>query len=579
MDNEGLNMKLIFLTLASFFFISSVSFAQTVGKQAEFNSALGVDYQSNLIKNPSAYKNAASVAVSSSSCIRGTTNKIDGKASWTVTTTALAGYCEFTLLVPSSEQTAGNCEYKGKFMGDGTLYSAQITDGSGNVLNSVNLTNETSWRDYSVTYPCAASGTRKVRITQTTAGTSPDLSVGKQYYGSITSLTQVTPPNRYTAAFSTAQIASNWTPTGSNWVTCSSGGTGVATCTFAASLGITSVPNMGCSVNSDNRGLCSIYSKTTSGFSISTLNESNPGTAANLSGSVWLEKTNADYVQNAITPNLQTQAWSGYGDGNAAAFTNTGYASMTQTGFALTRLSGSGGLNCTVISTNVAGITCSNPNTTLYGVCATHSFYSSGDSIATSFKLVDGNTTLITSNRVQGAALTRSMTLCGQVIATPGSPFTIAYQGKTSSGTSYFYTPNSDYPVNFSIWAINSTAQMPILTGGITSNANASLRTESASISNTGVVAEKFGVDWINGNCSLSDTSLFTCSFNSGTFSGDPDYTPSIVNSTVIGSAPQVKLSADATSSSGVFRTYYTDNVTDIAKYAYNFKVTCTGPR
>jgi hypothetical protein len=195
--------------LAFIFLFSQTTFGQTVGRNIEFNSVSGADYYTNFVINESAKKNTANTVTSNATVARGTTNKIDNVASFTVDASAQNGYVEFTLGTVYDPATSGNCEFKGVFKGDGTLYRAQIVDGSGNLLNQTRaLTNETSWRPFSVTYPCAASGSRKVRITQTEAGTAPAFSVGKLYYGQITNLQAGVPNNVFTAQVSSAGAVS-----------------------------------------------------------------------------------------------------------------------------------------------------------------------------------------------------------------------------------------------------------------------------------------------------------------------------------------------------------------------------------
>lgn len=199
---------MIFL-LAFIFLFTHTTWGQTVGKNAEFNSVSGADYYTNFVINESAKKNAANTVTSNATVARGTTNKIDNVASFTVDASALNGYVEFTLGTIYDPATSGNCEFKGVFKGDGTLYKAQIVDGSGNLLNQTPvLTNETNWRAFSVTYPCAASGSRKVRITQTESGTAPAFSVGKLYYGQITNLQAGVPNNVFSAIISSAGVVS-----------------------------------------------------------------------------------------------------------------------------------------------------------------------------------------------------------------------------------------------------------------------------------------------------------------------------------------------------------------------------------
>ena len=64
---------------------------------------------------------------SNATVARGTTNKIDNVASFTVDASAQNGYVEFTLGTVYDPATSGNCEFKGVFKGDGTLYKALLS--------------------------------------------------------------------------------------------------------------------------------------------------------------------------------------------------------------------------------------------------------------------------------------------------------------------------------------------------------------------------------------------------------------------------------------------------------------------
>lgn len=164
--------------------------AQTQGKQLEFNSAWGVDYKSNLIKNPAAYKNNLYATASGGTLIQDTTsgNKIANKASWKWTSTALNQTVTFTLIPISDELKSGACEFKGIYKGaDGASYSAQILDGSSNVLSTVNLAAAPSFTTFSLLYPCGDTGARVPVIKQTTAGTPAALNFGV-YYGPATNI-------------------------------------------------------------------------------------------------------------------------------------------------------------------------------------------------------------------------------------------------------------------------------------------------------------------------------------------------------------------------------------------------------
>lgn len=126
----------------------SCSMGQTVNRTIEANYAWGLDSKTNLVKNPSAAKNRQYALAVGITLTRDTSagKKIDNKASWLIDGTALNDYQEFELNTPPDDLTSGMCVFKGEFIGDASFYSAQVLDGSANVLSSVALTNETTWR-------------------------------------------------------------------------------------------------------------------------------------------------------------------------------------------------------------------------------------------------------------------------------------------------------------------------------------------------------------------------------------------------------------------------------------------------
>lgn len=143
----------------------------------------------NYVQNPSARVNTRFTSVTSAALTRdtGAGNKIDNVASFSCDASALNGFCEFSLAPINTPDDVGNCEASLFFKGDATLYSLQILDGSNNVLNQTGaLTNESAWKQAVTSYPCGSS--RKIRLTQITAGTAPAVNVGRVYYGKITDL-------------------------------------------------------------------------------------------------------------------------------------------------------------------------------------------------------------------------------------------------------------------------------------------------------------------------------------------------------------------------------------------------------
>ena len=96
----------------------------------------------------------------------------------------------------------------------------------------------------------------------------------------------------------------------------------------------------------------------------------------------------------------------------------------------------------------------------------------------------------------------------------------------------------------------------------------------SAKVSSTGVVSDE-NLDWVNGNCAVTDTSLFTCSFNSSVFSSAPTCVVGIVSSSTTGDVI-AKIDTQATTTSVVARTSSTNATNDFVKSAQPFNIKCS---
>lgn len=98
----------------------------------------------------------------------------------------------------------------------------------------------------------------------------------------------------------------------------------------------------------------------------------------------------------------------------------------------------------------------------------------------------------------------------------------------------------------------------------------------TAKVNSSGVVSgEPLGIDWINGNAVVSDTSLFTMTIPNTIFpNGDQVCVSAYTGSdTVIGIRASV---ASVTSSTVVVRTGYTSTATSFTKAAMDFTISCT---
>lgn len=203
-------MKFI-LSLILVMFTAAPVFAQKIGSIGEFDAMWNINYDKNLVKNPSARVNDLYKVTSNAAANRDDTsgNRIDHKASWKIGAVLNGGYVQFTLNPESDEQTSGLCAFAGLFKGsDASYYAAQITDASGVVQGQVQLTaNSGGFIPFITTAPCGAAGARRVRVTQIVAGTPAEIWVGKLFYGNIPS---------FSATVRTATDPASYTPTITN---------------------------------------------------------------------------------------------------------------------------------------------------------------------------------------------------------------------------------------------------------------------------------------------------------------------------------------------------------------------------
>lgn len=95
----------------------------------------------------------------------------------------------------------------------------------------------------------------------------------------------------------------------------------------------------------------------------------------------------------------------------------------------------------------------------------------------------------------------------------------------------------------------------------------------SAKIGSAGAVSEE-NLDFINGNASISDTSLFTLNFNTSLFSTAPNCVVTSVSSSSTVSTI-AKIDTQATTTAIVVRTYDTSTSSSFTKTAYAFDITC----
>lgn len=599
--------------IAFIFLISNTTWAQTVGKDIEANSSTGLDYFTNYVRSPSAKKNAASVTTSSATVTKDTTNKIDNVASYSVDTSALNGYVEFILNTVYAPATGGNCEFKGVFLGNGSLYRAQIVDGSGNLLNQTAVlspSDATKWQPFSVTYPCAASGSRKVRITQTEAGTSPAINVGKLYYGSATGIGTGSLQPQYVGSLKYAATANcEWSTTSTSFANFAAD-TDCASPTVTGGISAPATKIPGFVINNVKPGVYLFIGRGV--FRETGGNGTHHGFRFN-------DGTNSS-VQNPIY--LAAGSSLTYGSINGEITYTSAQSNVTVQIQGITQ-----GTDTTLITANgnnldlefsvyyypPAGIqsvitpeqwnydwTAYTPTFTGFGTVSPASnqcyhkregsnlylrcYFTSGTSTAVEARMslppgLTSASNLFTVTSVGDMAENFNGNAAVKILIEPSvSYITFGYQytgyaGLTKAlGTTLFNAGQGGSfttgPIPIKGWTENQSA--PQLIESVTSNASSAFRIEYATVSAAGVVSGETS-DWINGNASISDTSLFALTFNTA-FSSTPFCIPTNSGTP---SSTSFSSSTDTVSTTAVsIRT-----MAGGAKTANGFFIICMGPR
>ena len=563
------------ILIAFIFLFTQTTWGQTTGKNIEFNSVTGADYFTNYVIQPSAKKNAASTTTSSASVSKDTTNKIDNVASYSVDASAQNGYVEFTLGTVYDPATSGNCEFKGVFKGDGTLYKAQIVDGSGNLLNQTSvLTNETNWRTFSVTYPCAASGSRKVRITQTESGTAPAFSVGKLYYGQITNLQAGVPNNVFVANISSASVVSNENEDFISGNCSQTTGTDNDSYTCPLKSGKFTVAPI-CNVDADaspgtgtNTRNCFVSSSSTSQVIISCTDQGAPFAVAT---KLTCNRAGTDFIQPAITADQWDFDWrdgAGYGESLDNATLSVKEMRKGSNLHVVAKITYSGaataGQNISItipytpdvtkMEQNGGGSICLEGSSdyldvglgSYYGF---RSCYNSGSTISMYSQGQGTGNTLIAN----------SIATTSNLPTVPGSADTIIMR----------------FTIPIQGWTENQNA--PILVGSVTSNASGALRIESLYVSASCTAtpcatSPTIGTQGWFSSVSRNSTGNYTVNIKSGVFSIAPICFGN-ANTGGSGSDSTVALDTASTTSQIVY-TRNAGTFTDLT-----FFLTCIGPR
>ena len=229
--------------------------------------------------------------------------------------------------------------------------------------------------------------------------------------------------------------------------------------------------------------------------------------------------------EQTYTPDLQAMSWSGYHDSTCVwSRTNTAFGDFTAdaTCNLVERTSNNFG-SVTASGSVLPAITFTPKKTGRYYVCAIANSIAGGTTSNTwALQLIDGASTVVaqaTGYTPANGAYQASM--CGVYVVTSISAKTLTIQSKVSSSSIAITGGAVGSSVEWSIFSLDQSIPAPVLTNMVTTPESGGVRITSAIISSAGAVSSEEG-DWINGSCAVTDTSLYTCTLNSGIFSAKP---------------------------------------------------------
>ena len=160
----------------------------------------GVFGYRNLITNPSCKRNVAGITGSSVAAVRNTTTALDGITDCTWNPTATSQTLTYAYDSLPAGLKGQNCEARILYLGDASLFKANVQINSVNVASDLQLTNSgTNAAVASINYPCG-DGSTATTLVLTSTGDAANVQYAV-YGGQATNLnsgSQVTPWVAYT---------------------------------------------------------------------------------------------------------------------------------------------------------------------------------------------------------------------------------------------------------------------------------------------------------------------------------------------------------------------------------------------
>lgn len=199
-------MKKILLTL-----LTLPLFAQAQYREVSGDFFPNAKVEKSYLVNGFFEKNTNAVTATTHTAVRNTSSPIQGAGDLQITASA-AGNTRINTLAWEKRLEGQNCELSFKYVGGGGTWSAQIWDGSLNVLVSRPLPAVTLVSPVSINYPCGSLSGRTIRFV--TTASAPQLNVDELYYGMATNIVSLNSMTDWVPYTPTGSWTGNVTYTG-----------------------------------------------------------------------------------------------------------------------------------------------------------------------------------------------------------------------------------------------------------------------------------------------------------------------------------------------------------------------------
>jgi len=511
------------------------------------------DVQKNYVKNATCDKNVNDITVSGSMTKTATaTNRIKGVKSCGLDASAAAETAVWSLFSQEAEWNGQNCEAKFSYLGDASLYRANVLVGTSPQIASMVLTNTgTNKQLASINFPCPASGGSAVTLVLDSTGNGAAITVDDVYVGLATNIgyqSLITGATAYTPTISNFGTAANvnfqYKQVGDELIIQGFFTTGTVVATTASitlpagfTINASRYSNSGNAVGNygtnkaGGTGTMLVDPVTNSGLLYFGPNQTGTGNLTPQTGSSTSANTSALSLYarvfvtqlsgaTTLTPNLLPAYYFGRHE-NDCVWTLTSTTNANYTADASCTLTDTSKSNITVtaVGSTRPALAVTFPKLGTWWICATASFYGSNVT-GHGYRLWDGTTEIATGTDVSTAE-PDTIPLCGPYTNTSLTA-TLEVQGNTGAGslTIQAQRGNGARAMHWSIVDLSQNFPAPMLVGSVTSASTGVIRIESAIVSSAGVVSNETG-DFLSGNC--TGTSAYTCTFNSGFWGATPN--------------------------------------------------------